>query len=65
MNRHFFTLVFRAAFEVSLLLFVLLLFLDQWLSNFARLSVRLDWLGWFVVICGVAHWLLLFKKSPK
>ena len=62
---HFFTVVFRAALEVSLLLFVVLLALDQWLPNFASLSLRLDFIGWCVVFCGVVYFLLLFQKKSK
>ena len=65
MNRLFFTQLFRAAFEVFSLIFIALLFLDQWLPNFALLSVRLDWLGWFVVLCGVVYFVLEFKKPSK
>ncbi len=65
MNHSFALSLFRAAFEVSLFVFVVLFALDQWLPNFATLSVRLDFFGFFVVFCGVVFFLLQFKKSLK
>ncbi len=64
MNNNVFRPLFQAACEVSLLLFAGLLVLDQWLPNFAQLSVRLDILAIFVVFCGVVFF-LQSKKSSK